>query len=375
MEKPEVLSQRRENVRAAMKEHEVDALIIPRTERMATVDARYLSGFTGSTCFIIVTEKKAFISTDSRYTQQARKEVLGGMDIVEWDNGKHLLEEVIPRGLGNAKRLGFIAVDVTVAFHNSIKENIPSVELVPLPPFLANIRAVKSEEEIEKITRSLRATEAALEHAFTFVQPGVSELEIAEAFENALPRGAKLAFESIVASGERSIEAHGIASDKIIEEGEVVQFDVGCSLDGYASDISRVVVCGRAAPEQRKMHRAVLKAIDEALNFYKPGIATVEAHNRSQAELDSLGYAKDKFRHGLGHGVGLDVHEAPVVTSTTSSALVTVFENKQVVTIEPGVYSEKLKFGMRVECDVLITQDGHEVLDRLSTRLVETGKL
>ena len=374
MEKLEVLSQRIENVRAAMKEYEVDALIIPRTERMATVDVRYISGFTGSTGFIVVTRDKAFLYVDSRYTHQAKKETYG-VDVVEWSSMTQLLNETIAHDLGNAARVGFMKSDVTVSFLDMIEELVPSVEFVRLPPFLTNIRAVKSEEEIEKITRSLRATEAALEHAFKFVKQGVSELEVADAFENALPRGAKPAFESIVASGERSIEAHGIASDKIIKEGEVVQFDVGCSVDGYASDISRIVVCGRATPEQRKMHRAVLKAIHEALHFYRPGIDTVEAHNRSQEVFDSLGYAKDKFRHGLGHGVGLDVHEAPVVASATTSALVTVFENKQVVTVEPGVYSEKLKFGMRVECDVLITEDGHEVLDRLSTRLVETGKL
>ena len=374
MEKLEVLSQRIENVRAAMKEYEVDALIIPRTERMATVDVRYISGFTGSTGFIVVTRDKAFLYVDSRYTHQAKKETYG-VDVVEWSSMTQLLNETIAHDLGNAARVGFMKSDVTVSFLDMIEELVPSVEFVRLPPFLTNIRAVKSEEEIEKITRSLRATEAALEHAFKFVKQGVSELEVADAFENALPRGAKPAFESIVASGERSIEAHGIASDKIIKEGEVVQFDVGCSVDGYASDISRIVVCGRATPEQRKMHRAVLKAIHEALHFYRPGIDTVEAHNRSQEVFDSLGYAKDKFRHGLGHGVGLDVHEAPVVASATTSALVTVFENKQVVTVEPGVYSEKLKFGMRVECDVLITEDSHEVLDRLSTRLVETGKL
>jgi Xaa-Pro aminopeptidase len=374
MEKLEVLSQRIENVRAAMKEYEVDALIIPRTERMATVDVRYISGFTGSTGFIVVTRDKAFLYVDSRYTHQAKKETYG-VDVVEWSSMTQLLNETIAHDLGNAARVGFMKSDVTVSFLDMAEELVPSVKFIRLPPFLTNIRAVKSEEEIEKITRSLRATEAALEHAFKFVKQGVSELEVADAFENALPRGAKPAFESIVASGERSIEAHGIASDKIIKEGEVVQFDVGCSVDGYASDISRIVVCGRATPEQRKMHRAVLKAIHEALHFYRPGIDTVEAHNRSQEVFDSLGYAKDKFRHGLGHGVGLDVHEAPVVASATTSALVTVFENKQVVTVEPGVYSEKLKFGMRVECDVLITEDGHEVLDRLSTRLVETGKL
>ena len=374
MEKLEVLSQRIENVRAAMKEYEVDALIIPRTERMATVDVRYISGFTGSTGFIVVTRDKAFLYVDSRYTHQAKKETYG-VDVVEWSSMTQLLNETIAHDLGNAARVGFMKSDVTVSFLDMAEELVPSVKFIRLPPFLTNIRAVKSEEEIEKITRSLRATEAALEHAFKFVKQGVSELEVADAFENALPRGAKPAFESIVASGERSIEAHGIASDKIIKEGEVVQFDVGCSIDGYASDISRIVVCGRATPEQRKMHRAVLKAIHEALHFYRPGIDTVESHNRAQEVLDSRGYAEDKFGHGLGHGVGLDVHEAPVVASATTSALVTVFENKQVVTVEPGVYSEKLKFGMRVECDVLITEDSHEVLDRLSTRLVETGKL
>lgn len=380
MEKSEVLSQRIERVRKEIRKRKVGALIIPRTEKMATVDVRYLSGFTGSMGFIVITRNRALIAVDSRYTRQATKEVRGGMDVVEWCNIEHR-DEIIAKCVGRVRKVGLMAADVTVAFRDSMQENLASKELVSLPSIIANVRSVKSEEEIEKITRSLRATEHALEKAIRHIRPGVNELEVAEVFENAFPRSAKLAFESVVASGERSLEAHGVASDKLIEAGDVVQFDVGCAIDGYASDISRVAVCGTATDEQRRMHEAVLRAINDSLPLYRPGLNTPKAHNKAWETLDSLGYEEDKFGHSLGHGIGLNAHEQPVITGRAREDHITVFEEGQVASIEPGIYSlkdgsgKRLGFGMRIELDVVIRSDGPEVLDRLSTRLVETDKL
>lgn len=381
MVKAEVLLQRLTKVRNILQEnneeHKVDALIVVQDEKVNSVDAFYVSGFTGSAAFLVITRERAVFFTDSRYTQQARQETRG-FDVVEYNNSEALFNKLIPQALGNANRVGIMESEVLLQHYFLLKKYLSHVEIVCIPSIITKIRMVKDEAEIEKIKRSIRATEKALRHAFNAVRPGVSELDVAEVFQTALPKGSKLAFDSIIASGKRSILPHGRASKKLIEEGDVVQFDVGSMLAGYVSDLSRVVVCGKANDQQKHMHSALVRAIEEALKFYKPGVKVTESHTRALEVLESCGYVNSKFGHGLGHGIGLEVHEYPRVTNKPQADGVPgdVFEVGHVATIEPGIYSAATCFGMRIELDVLITPDGHEILDKLSwQKLVETDKL
>lgn len=375
MEKSEVLLQRLAKVRQLLPEYNVDALIVMRHEKVNSVDTLYVSGFTGSTAILVVTQERAVFFTDSRYTQQARQETCN-FDVIEFQKSDVLFSQLISQTLGNAKRVGVMEEEVTLRFYSLLKKYLSDVEIVCLPPILTKIRMVKDEAEIEKIKRSIRATENALRQAFSAVRPGVSELDVAETFRSALPKGSKLAFDSIVASGKRSILPHGKASRKLIEEGDVVQFDVGCMLDDYASDLSRVAICGKASDEQKRMHSALVQAIDEALQFYGPGIKAVHSHKRALEVLELCGYADSKFGHALGHGIGLEEHEDPHVTEKPAGVPDDVFEVGHVATIEPGIYSAGLGFGMRIELDVEIIPDGHKILDRLPWRkIVETDKI
>ncbi|MBI1888781.1 MAG: aminopeptidase P family protein [Candidatus Spechtbacteria bacterium] len=362
-------------VREAMVRHEVDALVLSKDQKVHSVDALYISGFTGSTAVLVITRENAAFITDSRYTEQARQEVYG-FEILETKMQHQIFDEFIPGALGSAARVGFMRKEVLFEFYHLIKEELPHLTLVGLPSLIESIRQVKDSEEMRRIIASVRATEQAIRHAISCIQPGISELDIAEAFRSALPKGSTLAFDSIVASGERSILAHGLASEKIIERGDVIQLDVGCMLHGYASDLSRVAVCGKASAEQKRMHLALVKAIDGGLEFYRPGCETTEAYKCALGVLDSQGYGDEKFGHALGNGIGLAVHEDPAFGPRPPGTPQDILEVGHVATIEPGIYSKKLGFGMRIELDVGITPNGHKILDRLPWRqLVETDKL
>lgn len=368
MKKKDVFSQRIKRVRALMREHDVDRFVIfhDTDEVDNSIEAKYISGFTGTRCFIVISPRRAIIITDPRYTRQAQEEVIA-MDVIEVRRGQQLHKEVLPRALSRGSRVGLSERTTPWGFAREIQSNSACL-VVPLPPVLKKARAVKGDDEVAKIQKSVRATEAALEHAFTFVKPGVSEKEVAEQFEGALPEGAKPAFDLIIASGERSLFVHGRASDKLIKIGDVVQFDVGCMIDGYVSDLSRVVVCGKATPEQKRMHSALVRVIQEALPSYRAEIDVSEVAIRANEVLESLGYPK--IPHALGHGIGLEVHEMPMASPISKGC----FEAGNVVSIEPGIYMEKYGFGMRIEHDVVITKKGSVILDNeLSTELLEVG--
>lgn len=371
----DVCQARLAKVREAMSSHKVDALVLRKDEKVNSENVFYISGFTGSNAVLVITREKAAFITDSRYTEQAHREV-HGYDILKATKYRQIFSELIPQVLGNATRVGLMREETLLGFWHRMKEGLPLLEIVGLPSLIEPIRQVKDSDETRRIIESIRATERAITHAISRIKPGVSELDVAGAFQSALPKGSKLAFDSIIASGERSILPHGLASEKIIQRGDVVQFDVGCLLNGYMSDLSRVVVCGKASPDQKKMHKALVSAIDNALKLYRPGVKTLTAHERALELLDFHGYADSKFGHPLGHGIGLEAHEWPYIGPRPPPDNPDIFEVGNVATVEPGIYSKELGFGMRIELDVEIKPDGPHILDKLPwRRIVETDKL
>lgn len=350
-----------ERVREKMREHDVDGFVITNDEE-DKVDIRYLTGFTGSRAFCLITGDSQYFLTDGRYDLQSRQEV-DGWDILIHNTESDLWNDITQK-LGSVKRIGLVKNKESWGFQRELEARLDSCELVALPDIVAKVRAVKDNTEVDTIRRAIREMESVLRYVFTLIKPGVSDRELATELKIALMRkGLNISFSPIIVSGAHSAIVHGNPFElpyKEVVESDIIQFDVGCWVDGYSSDISRVAICGRATDEQRKMHAALMHAINAAVKLYRPGVVFEQPDKLAKEIIEEEGFPP--FGHGLGHGLGMEVHEAPYKSD--------VLEVGNVVTVEPGIYIEGYG-GMRIERDVLITKSGSRYLDRLSTALKE----
>ena len=349
-------SRRRSAVWASL-EGAVDGLLVT-----TSANVRYLTGFTGSNGWLLLSGERAAFLTDPRYEEQAADQ-LDGIAVVVSSRGLHdaLAQAVQGRDLG---RLGLEPDHVTVALKEKLEAAVEA-EWVSVAAPVETQRRSKDSEEIEAIRAALAVSEAALKEVVNAMAPERAEIEVAADLERACRRrGAEgMAFDTIVASGRRSALPHGVASARRIQAGEPVMIDMGCKLDGYCSDLTRVVWCG-GAPDPRwlEVHDLVDRARAAALATVGPGVAAVDVDAAARAVIDDAGYV-DAFTHGTGHGVGLEIHEAPKVSSRSADQL----EAGMVFTVEPGVYL-KGEFGIRIEDLVWVTDDGCERLTTLSPR-------
>lgn len=363
----EIYARRLVKVREAMREHNVDGLILTNLEE-EKVNIRYLTGFTGSSAVCVVTQDRQIFITDGRYASQSAKEVRG------WDirvGDTPIFDAVDAVKESGVVRLGLVAQEESWQFARDLQEKIEHCTLIPLPNVFSKIRSIKDEREVMAIKNTVVKLEKMLQILYKHVKPGVSDRRLsAQLLSMFAKRGAGTVGDyQITVSGAHSAFIHGNPFElpfKRIKEGDSVQFDVWCKVKGYFADISRVVVCGKATEEQRRMHRALLEAIGEAAQYYRAGVATRQAASRANEVLGSYGYPA--VPHGLGHGIGLEVHEAPGVS--VRETCTDIFEVGNIVTIEPGIYIPGYG-GMRIERDVLITGSGPVFLDELSADLVE----
>ncbi len=362
--------------RALMRAHNVDGMLLTNLEDKKGENIRYLSGFTGSSGVCLLTQDVKILMTDFRYDLQARQESAGWDIRIKRDYSmSDLIKKYRPR------RLGVIGGEISFTRVNRLRKAFPKIKFVDLPNIIKEMRAVKSPEEIIAIRAAVKMMEKVLRELWNMVKPGATtDCELAEALKIKLIKlGSDVSFAPIILSGSDSAFIHGdpfklsrererggiSPAKRIIQRGDIVQFDVGCWVDGYASDISRVVIAGKATAEQKKIHRAVCEAIEAAAVYYKPGIMAKKAMREADRTLKRLGF-KEGMLHGLGHGIGLEVHELP----TTSIDYNFVFHPGNVISLEPGIYEEGYG-GMRIERDVLITGNGPEFLDELTTDLIE----
>lgn len=336
-----------------------DGMLVMKPE-----NRRYLSGFTGSSAYLLITETDAVLLTDFRYTEQA-KEQATNFRIVE--HGPSAIDSIRTElaALG-VKKLGFEKDYLTYAQYASFSEKLSPIELVPAEAFIESIRAIKDEQEIAVIKKACEIADAAFSHILTFLKPGISEKDVALELEYFMRRqGAKgTSFDTIVASGVRSSLPHGVASDKILEKGNFVKMDFGALYNGYCSDITRTVVLGEADEKQKEIYNIVLEAQLHALENLKPGMTGKEADALARDIIKEKGYG-DKFGHSLGHGLGLFIHEDPRLSALSDDVL----EPGMVVTVEPGIYLPGFG-GVRIEDDVVITTNGIELLTHSKKELV-----
>jgi len=326
---------------------------------------RYISGFTGSTGYVIVTADKAYFVTDFRYRDQAQQQCVGFEVIIHGSSLICQLKETLSNS--NVKTLGIEEGTMTVAFYENLKSSLDNVELLPLKGIMDELRLYKDAEEIENIAKAAAIADDAFTHILSFIKPGIREVEVAVELEYFCKKhgAAEMSFDSIVASGVRSSLPHGVFSQKVINNGEFLTLDFGCVYNGYCSDMTRTVFVGKADEKQKKIYNTVLEAQQKALEQIKPGILGKEVDKIARDIITAAGYGEN-FGHGLGHGVGLAVHEEPRLSPLGERVL----EANMVVTDEPGIYIAEYG-GVRIEDLVLITEEGNRVLSKSPKHLIE----
>lgn len=345
---------RLEGLRAAVSELGADGVLITNIHNVS-----YLTGFTGSSGFVVAGRDRAAFITDFRYKEQSAAEVRGYDIVIQ--KGRWT-EEVgsLAADMG-IRKLAFEAMDMSFNLHSALSGKLSELELVPSKGVVETLRMVKDDDEIKRITEAVRRAEDGFrENASRFVA-GLSETEAALGLEvNIRSRGArKVPFDIIVASGYRAALPHGIASDKVMADGDTLVVDFGGEADGYQSDLTRSGVLGKPDSKQVEIYDIVAEAQRLAIDTVRPGVSCKEVDLAARDYIASKGYG-EFFGHGLGHGVGLEVHEGPSVSHLSED----VVKEDMVFTIEPGIYLPGWG-GFRIEDVVLVTSGGCKALSTL----------
>ena len=326
---------------------------------------RYLCGFTGSDGALLVTHKKSFFLTDSRYWTQAKEEVKRSQII----HYKKKLDSVASLLLDSKiKRVGFESTSFPFSSYRSLQEKLANAaELIPLEDGIKDLRAVKDAKELASIRTAIDISSNAFLHMIEMMKEGFLEREIALEMEFFMKRnGAEtIAFDIIVASGKRSALPHGKATDKKIGRGDFILIDFGSKYQGYHSDQTRTVVCGNPSSEQKKVYQVVREAHDKAIEAVRPGIPIQEVDAAARNHIREKGYG-EYFGHGTGHGVGLAVHEEPGINMENKGLV----QEGMVFTIEPGIYIPDWG-GVRIEDMIRVGPKGAEILTSLPEELRE----
>ncbi len=350
--------QRLEKLKNLIKNKNLEAALI-----YMPVNRRYFSGFTGSAGYALITQEKNYFISDFRYIQQSKKQC-EGFEILVMD-----IENTISKILSsfNIKRLGIEDNFMDVSAYLKFKQEISDMEMTGIGQDITMIRAIKDEKELEFIAKAADIADLAFSDILTFIKPGVTEKEIADKLESFMKsKGASgLSFDSIVASGVRSSLPHGVASDKQIQDGDFLTLDFGCIYNGYCSDMTRTIVVGKASDKQKMIYSIVLQAQLKALELVKPGEICKNIDAAARKIIGDSGYS-DYFGHGLGHGVGLQVHELPILNPLGEIKL----EENMVITDEPGIYIPDFG-GVRIEDLIVVKQSGPVILSKSSKELIE----
>jgi Xaa-Pro aminopeptidase len=317
------------------------------------INVRYLTGFTGTNGACLVSTDELVFFTDFRYTERAKSEVAP-----EWERPeaeRELIPQIVARMKG---RVGFEDAKLSVRQLARLEAAAgDDVEFAPAGDLVEQLRAVKEPDELERIAAAAKLSDEVYEWALERGLAGRTERDIARAVEARIRElGAEISFPPIVATAEDGAIPHAEPGDREIGSGELVVFDMGSVLDGYCSDCTRTFAVGEPDDDVREVYELVLRAQKAALDAVRPAVSGKEVDAVAREMISEAGYG-DRFGHGLGHGVGLEVHEAPRLAMTSEDDLV----EGNVVTVEPGVYLPG-RFGVRIEDLVAVTADGHRNL-------------
>lgn len=352
------MQKRVENLRKQMREEGIQGFLIT-----SPYNLRYLTNFTGTTGWAFITLDQAYFMTDFRYTEQAEKQCVG----------YEIVKNVAPLPVEMAriinpldlKNVAFEEEQVSHALYLMLEELIDT-ELVGVVGMIEELREVKDDEEIETIKKACAIADAAFAHIVEFITPGKTEIEVANELDFYMRSlGATgVSFETIVASGIRSAMPHGVASGKVIEHGDFVTLDYGCYYNGYVSDMTRTISMGQPKEKLAEIYDIVLTAQLKVIDAARPGMTGIELDAVARDYITEKGYG-EAFGHSTGHGIGLEIHEGPNVSRLAEKPFVA----KNVITDEPGIYLPGIG-GVRIEDDLLITNDGCEVLTKSPKELI-----
>ena len=347
-----------ERVQQKLKEQGLDALLVTNPFNL-----RYIAHFTGTTGLAVVTQDNAFFVTDFRYTEQAKEQALG-FEVIQntgiiYEEVQKLVEKQ------DLKIVGFEEDVVSYATYTLLEEML-DCELEPVSGLIEELREVKDQDEIDTIQKAVEIAESAYRNLLKTVKPGMTEIQVANDLDfHMRSLGASgVSFETIVASGVRSAMPHGVASEKVIQNGEMITIDFGCYYNGYVSDMTRTFALGDPGEQLKEVYAIVQEAQRRVEEAAKPGISGIELDAVARDYIKSKGYG-EAFGHSTGHGIGLEIHEGPNVSFRSEKR----FVPNNVITNELGIYLPGIG-GVRLEDDLLITKDGNRNLMKLEKDLI-----
>lgn len=336
-------------LQAALKSDDYAAIVFSEHNRY------YFTGFPSTDGILFVTKKSAVLLIDSRYVEAAKKESRD-CEVVLLTNTKKQLSELAAQG--GIKTVGIEAYDLPVFIAERFKMMLPGVDIdmsSTLSRIISELRMIKSADEIEKMKKAQKITDAAFKHILDFIKPGVRERDISLEMEFFMKKNGatRPSFDLITITGETTSRPHGVPGDRKVKTGDFVTLDVGDVVEGYCSDMTRTVAVGKITDEQKKVYDTVLKAQLAALDAIEPGKVCSDVDKVARDIIYGAGY-EGCFGHGLGHSVGLLIHEEPRLSPLCN----VVLKPGMTMTVEPGIYLEG-RFGVRIEDMVVLTDDGY----------------
>lgn len=325
---------------------------------MSDINRLYFSGFKSSAGAVIVTKNKAFLAVDFRYFESAKR-IVNDLEVIMFSRLYETLAEMFKNE--NITEVftetDFLTVDSFCALQKNLKDFSVSKDS-KISKHIKKMRSIKCDRERENIKKAQTITDKAFAHILDFIEKGKTESQIALELEFFMRKNGSqgTAFDTIVVSGKNSSLPHGVPTDKKVENGDFITMDFGAVINGYCSDMTRTVVVGGISDKQYEVYNTVLKAQKQALKAIRPNIECKEVDKTARDIIEKAGY-KNCFGHGLGHSVGLEIHENPCFNTRDNVRL----KKGMVLTVEPGIYIEN-EFGVRIEDMVYITDTGFENL-------------
>lgn len=356
----DIIAQRLTSLRQKIQQKRVEGYLVSNR-----VDQYYLTGFDGEDGATVVLPNRVYLITDGRFAEEAQIQAPWARAVVRTGPLAEAIGKVVQRH--RLSRIGLDPAYTSLAGHTALRKACRSVRLVSIPGIIGELREIKDSTEVTAIRRAVEIAESAFQHVIKRIRPGMTERQLAaDLLGQMLRRGASgSSFPIIVAEGPASSLPHARAGDRKIQVGSPVLIDWGALADHYCSDLTRVVFIRKIPPRFRRMYEYVLAAQQAGIEAIRPEVPCKKVDAQARGVLRRAGMDK-AFSHGLGHGIGLDIHEAPRLAQKSEDVL----KAGMVVTVEPGVYFPG-QGGIRIEDDVLVTEDGCQVLTHLPTDLDE----